>query len=753
MLNRNGVAPQPVEVDDFSGGMTDNFIAGPSNKFQRGDNFYLTKVGNKAKLATRPSLRPYTTSRIPTNSRINHQFDIEEKLFQISNKKIFQSTTSTFSEITGPSGNSAFSAGDDKSLYAVTVWNKHAIVTSDAFASPIKLFNNGTNWIVHNLGLPIVNDTPITFSTVSGSGASYGFAFHYYYQYSNQGVTFEEIGPVLLKSAALGPISGSNAVTISNIPTLTNTATTNYDTSVIKIKIYRTQNGGLTYFYLGQINNGTSSYVSTTDDLTLSNSTTLYTNGVDFPISYPPPPSKLCHTVNDILCLGYCQDETSGQYIPNRARFSNRFSLWSCPREFYENFDEEIVGISSFNIFPIYFCKNKIYRIEGYYLPDGSGGVTKKLISSTAGCLSHNSIIKTDLGLFWAGNDGFYHTDGYQVTRVSDDLSVTYLSMLSTTNQKKRVYGFNYPTMKAVGWAMQESSVNTDNDMIFLCHLQAGISNNMPFTTWSGGDLRSNFKPTSVFYVAGNLYQSDTNGYLLKYDSSTFSDIKIDSSQPVANWINKAIIYDYRSCAFNFGSDSFIKWVPSIVVAADNLSSISLQVYSNNDNSGNLRPLGEISYRGNVAWGDYSVAWGDETLKWNYFPIVTAKRRFPSNGLRCFYKQLIFTNSYTTIQQTAQLGTATFNGASNTSTLDNISNAWPTDCLDYFISTSFDNHVNQYKILSRTSSTLTVEDLGNSLPTGSYSWKIQGYQRDEILKIISYTINYAMVAQDAEPFR
>jgi hypothetical protein len=185
----------------------------------------------------------------------------------------------------------------------------------------------------------------------------------------------------------------------------------------------------------------------------------------------------------------------------------------------------------------------------------------------------------------------------------------------------------------------------------------------------------------------------------------------------------------------------------------ENAGSISLQPYSINDNSGDLRELKIIDQKGDVAWGDYTIEWGDPTVAWNYTPIISVKRMFPKNGLRCFYKQVIFKNAYAEYETSSFLGTATFNGTANTAILDVGANQWPSDIIDYFVSVANDNYVQQYKILTRTTTTLTLQDSDNVLPTGSFAWTIQGYRRDEIVRIISYTLDYALTSQSGEVFR
>lgn len=754
MLSNQGVQPQTVEVDSFDGGMVDNILGANKNAYQNADNFYLQKVGDKARLITRPAMRASSTARIGTNTRIRSLFDIETKLFQISNKKIYQSDATSFTEVAGPT-NSAFNLGDAASNYAVSVWQKHAIIANDAFSKIVRLYKNATVWTVNNLGLPAMTGTPTFVASTVGTTYTYGYAFHYFTQYNNQNVTFEEQGDIYFASATSNAVlGGANTITITAPAgwTITNGATDNYLLSSLKVKVWRTTNGGTTYYYHSTQNYNFATLVDSIADTTinLSSNDVLYTNGADdVPIHEQPPEAKLAHVVNDILCLAYVKE--GSEYIPNRMRFSNRFSPWSCPSEFYENFDEEIIAVNSFNIYPIVLCKNKVYRLEGFYLPDGSGGVTKNLISSTAGCVSNRSVIKTDIGLFWCGSDGFYFTDGYRVTRISNDLLTSYKTLTDTSVKKAAITAAYYPKLQAVLWAVQDNTNDNDNNKFYMTYLQAGVSENMPFSTWSGGDVRANFLPTAIHHTEGTLYMGDYNGYLFKFDHDLYSDSRIEVGVAVSSWINKTIVYDYRSVAFDFGQSSYKKWVPKMLVSFENTSSVSLQIYSNNDNGGNFKPLKAIDSRGYVAWGDYALVWGDSNFQWNYTAIITVKRSFPKGGLRLFYKQIRLTNSYAVIETSTGLEAATFNGAANTATLPTLQ--WPVDVLDYFISTSADNYSTQFKITNRTASVITATDVDNVIPTGSYAWKIQGYRRDEVVRVIAYALDYAPTAQSGEVHR
>jgi hypothetical protein len=275
----------------------------------------------------------------------------------------------------------------------------------------------------------------------------------------------------------------------------------------------------------------------------------------------------------------------------------------------------------------------------------------------------------------------------------------------------------------------------------------------MPFTTWSGGDLITNFIPTSLHHVKGTLYMGSYDGYFFYFDHDIFSDHRVQIGTAVSSWVNKAIIYDYKSPAFDFGSPSVKKWVTKFCTLLENTGSVSLQIYSINDNSNDKRALELIDQRGDILWGDYTTTWGDPNIAWNLSPIISAKRMFPKNGLRCFYKQVNLTNAFAVYETSLALGSATTNNGANTAVLDNISNSWPSDVIDYYLSTSNDNYQLQFRILNRTATTLTLEDVDNVLPTGSFSWKIQGYRRDEIVRIISYTLDYGFTAQSGQVFR
>lgn len=741
MLNQQGVQIQPLEIADFSGGMTDSFIAAQNNEFERGDNFYINEYG---KPVTRYGLvlDDPDHARVSTDKRINSLFDLEEQLFQISEKKLFYNAGG-FTEVKGPANYEAFNKGNEFSFYSVAQWNKQAFLANTAYSKITRLYKDGATWKLSNVGLPAPISTGVTSAPTAGA-QTYVFALVYKVEYLNQGVVFEEVSGVsdfIVVPASAAPI------TLNNLPQLTNGVGDHYDVANVKIDIYRSQGDGDVLFHNGTVTNGTTTFLSDMDDEELANRDPLYITG-DRPDHEEPPPAKYLHFLNDVLYLADVKED--GVSYPTRLRLSNRFQPWSCPGSFFEDFEEDIKGLSSIGGNLLVFCTSSTYLVNGFYLPDQSGGIQKRKISDTIGCVSARSIVQTNDGVFWAGNDGFYFTDGSRVMRVSEKINYTYRSITTNANQKQRIYGTLDPVGNRVLWAVQRSDVGTDNDTIFVCHLQFGIKPIMPFTTWSGGSLHpNNFAPTALHYFDGYTLQADTRGYLLKYDDQYLTDLKINILTTPDNWLESTIIYDYRSPAFNFGSSAARKWVPWIIMEADNYSSVSLVISSNNDNSGEFKELKEIKYKNNIEWGDYDILFGDESIRWQYFPLIKTKRRFPAGSLRCAYKQVRFTNAFSVIQDSVELGEATFDFATKTVTLNDPDNIWPTDVLDYYVVVNN----KRYRIVGRTDTTLTVEDLDFDLPTGSLPWTINGYRRREILKIISYVLDYSFTSQSQDAYR
>jgi len=249
-----------------------------------------------------------------------------------------------------------------------------------------------------------------------------------------------------------------------------------------------------------------------------------------------------------------------------------------------------------------------------------------------------------------------------------------------------------------------------------------------------------------------NLYRGDSRGYLFRHNRSFFSDPLVDTSQSdLSAWFTTPILYDYKSCFLDFGSKFVRKFVPRILISAANRTNLSLAIKSSNDNNRVIGDLKPISYKQNITWGASLPVWGDPTAGWNLQGIIEQWRRFPAGGLRCQYKQIQFFNDSVEIIGSDLFGSVTVNATAKTLTL-NSSSAFPLDLENYDAQVSSNLFGTNYKILSQSSNTLVVEDLGNTLTNGSFDFKVVGVPKDEILELNGYVINWAFLSRSHTPF-
>lgn len=587
----------------------------------------------------------------------------------------------------------------------------------------------------------------------SGAGTAgaknYVYILYYAHSYYVNDVLFKEVGPTVEISVGSVNEPSTNAITISNIPALLNGTANNWETGEIKVEIGRTSDGGDTFFFVGEVLASAGSFTDRTSDASLQLNVPIYIEGGVLD-NEPPPEAKYLSVVNDALILGNVKE---GSVLrPSRVRISKRFQLYACPGEFYVDFDDEITGVSLVNIYPIIFTQNKTYRLEGLFDATGAGGYQKREISSRVGCVANRSIVQVMEGIVFAGVDGFYFTDGFKVNKISKDINETYAAF----ENKEDICGAYDKKKNWVLWGVSESSALENNDVVYVGHGNYPKANgDIPFTTWSGGNMASNFSATCLAYINESIVRGDHRGYLFRHDDSLLDDPKVDTLSSPGDWYTSAIYYDFRSLGYDFGSADRRKWVPKIVVNANNEASLSLLIESNNDNSGVFRELKPILDRNNAEWGDPTATWSDSTRRWNYFPMISAWRRFPAVGLRCQYKQVRFSNNYTLIDDSTSVGGVSIDATTKVITLlSHPTFTWVQDPVDYYISFSSDDYAMEYLITEISGADITVSDAANNLTDQSdVEWKIYGYKKREVLSLANFVIHHDYLTSTQQAYR
>lgn len=739
---------RPLEVTDFSGGITDYYLDGEPNQAEILDNFFLRP--NRRPI-TRWGSQPAVTSQVPLGqfrvSYLHFLWDAvaaQEKLLTFAQKRVYENDGSTWTETLSPTSSSIFTDGDGDSLISASEWRGHLLLANSDFSDVQKAYYDDTSDLkVVSAGLP---EFPSGTSIVSppGSGSTYSYLFIFRNEYKVGEVTHLDRGPITSYPGIVtgGTITTGNGSVIT-LPT-TIAIPGNYDISTFQVEIYRTQDADADYFLVDTVPFGTPNYTDEVEDATLASSTPIYGT-----LSYlAPPKCKYVHVVNETGYYGHIK-ESNGEIDRYKVMQSIPGDADSVPAVFFEKVEQEITGLSSIFDRPIALCKNYIYRIDSVITSDGGGAMDPRRIDDRAGCVSNNSVVQTHLGLFWAGNVGFYWTDGFKVQKISDNLNETYQNLVANSEKAGRIYGSYDPSTERVFWSVCKEDGSNEVDTIFVLDLKFGIQSSSCFTTLSGGE---DFAPTATIVLDETIYRGDSRGYLFAHDRSLFSDPIVDTTESdLSNWITRPITFSYHSCFLDFGSKFMRKFVPRMLVSAANRTNLSLAISSSNDNNRVVGELKDITYKQNITWGDSLPVWGDPSAGWNLQGVIEQWRRFPAGGLRCQYKQVRFTNAEVTIIDSSLFGDVNVDASAKTITLNGTAQ-FPPGLEGYNAQISNDNYSTDYKVLSQSSNTLVLEDDASKLVTGSFSFQIVGVPKNEILELNGYVIHWSYLSKSHTPF-
>ncbi len=574
--------------------------------------------------------------------------------------------------------------------------------------------------------------------------------------------------------------------TVAAIPLLTNTSTTNYDTTIsvaplptvssstgyfenLTTEIYRTTDGGTTFYYLTSLTNSTTSYSDVTNetyprpgDDALATRKVIYTAG-GVVANDPPPLSKYIHQLGGFMYYGGITD--SGQFFPQRLRQSVQNSPDACPATFFDDLEDEMTGISSTRSNPIVLCKNSIYRISGAFTATGQGLIVHDRIANAQGCIATKSIVQTEIGVFYAGTDGFYYTDGYQIIKISLDLDKTYRDLTKSDSQKSRIYGAYDKLTRRIWWAMQSNQSAPDNDIFFIFYLDYGVK---PSGVFTKAFTNNSWQPSCATFFKNNLIIGDSRGYIFKSDKYTKTDPYVNTAIATTSWKTAYIPWKWRSCAVDCGTTFKRKWVTRIHATGQNIGNAAIQVNSingagtNPDGSSSSTALAPIQYVINPMWSDPSVIWANTTCAWKYDGSMDLWRRFPASTLRSDFKQIEYAPCNVVVYKYdnyPQFAFANVSSSGKTATIVTPSTytsvLWPLDVVDYYISFDTDSYVTKYLItaLDATHKIITFTDASSTSVTNTTAkWQINGIKKEQKVKITSIDVHYGYLGDENEAY-
>ena len=551
--------------------------------------------------------------------------------------------------------------------------------------------------------------------------ATYQYAFVYFYEYLVGTDTFQDFGPPLFRLADEVTAIGYKGFPLTSIPVLANGSTDNYDTDNIKIKIYRTIDAGDVFYLVDTIDNGTTSYTDRVSDEELITRETLYTSS-DLPDNDPPPLAKYLHIADNLGYYAHCT--VDGELKASRLYQSVPNDIDSVPSTFFTDLDQPLTGVASYKNRVLVFSQDAVYLANGSFDSFGRGSLEPEKIFKNDGCIAHNGIVEIPNGLVFPGKEGFYFTDGFTTFKISEGFNTTYATYVSTQARWERITGQFDATHQRVWWAMQGAD-GSDADSVLVLDTRWGITPYSSFSLFEGG---ASFAPTSLLWFEGEMLRADKRGYVFKHRDSDKSDPKVDTTEAAVDWTAQYIEYDFISIAESFDSASVRTLNPLMSFEAKNETNLSLTIKAITDDGKNTTSLKPVRIRTQTG-------------------ILKRSMGMPDGRLRCFFRQVEFTNAEVVITNSDTLTTATLNRVAKTLTLG--AGNWPTDPIDHVIAFADDEYVNEFTIDVRTSTVLTLLDPGDDLPAnGVYEWVMRGFPKDEVFHLVSHCL-YGMKESEA----
>lgn len=632
------------------------------------------------------------------------------------------------------------------------------------FSYPYKVGINGIEYLT--LGNPILSD-----SLQIATSYPVGYVIPDQINYTI-GVNQNTVNDVSGGANALYPILTTRVNTLSGLPVLTNNLNTNYDLSKIKLQIYRTLDGGNAYFKVGEVDNGTTTFVDNVNDTVaqpgeaaLEDNEPIYTSGGV--VGYDQPPQcKFMHILDGTAYYGAITD--TGQFFPNRIGHSVQGAPDASPATFYDDLDDDLTGISSTRNNVIALCKSSIYRMEGGFNELGQGQLTHEKISDEVGCLNSSSIVKTEIGVFFAGTGGFYYTDGYQIMKISLEIDLTYQKFTSDASQARSLYGTYDRDNRRIYWCVKNSPTSPDNQMAYIFYLNFGVKPSGVFTTISNGLI---FQPSSIVFHKGIGYFGDARGYLMKFDPDNKWDALVDTNFTPFNWRTIHIPFNYTSLAVDMGTIYNRKWLTKVHFIGQNHGNMSMQPYAlrdlNQTGQGAV-PLAPINYNENIWWGLPTCIWGDPAAIWKTDGKMDVWRRFPRNTLRSDFMQLqllpaevcVYASSVD-YPEFAFAETSSLGGGLSIAEIITPAGytdiVWPLDSIGYVLKLDYDNYETEYEIqgITDANKTLLLIDSANQIPTitaPGVKWEIWGVKKEQRATITSFVIHYGYLGDENQAY-
>lgn len=537
--------------------------------------------------------------------------------------------------------------------------------------------------------------------------------------------------------------AGKYYTSLANIQAYTNAANESYDTANMVKEIYRTIANGTSYFKLdvngsgGEIANATTTFQDYAVDTYLVDQLQLYTNG-GLPANSTPPIASCVHVCGSRTF--YVKGNKVFQSLPEDPD--------SVPVDYFVQFDEDIIGVSSCRSIVLAFSATKVYRLLGGFDSSGRGGFDYEIIFDRTGTISMNSLVKGDNGVFFAGKDGIYFTDGIQCVRLSD-LPDTFGEYTTTAAKKKLVAGAYDPRTKRLYYTLHDNGSGAP-DTIWVMHLNWGlIPDATPITTFVGGfDGYTGFNPTAITVFQDALHYGDADGYIFHEDSSSYMDWEKSAGALTAN--RRTLLWRWKSGYLDATTGDVRKYWERITAEFKQITNLSVQIISDCDYGRIMDNLPIIRSRKLLDWGDPKIDWTSSVYTAKDGSVIDEFRRFKANGsLRSNFRAIQMQNAYCVVVKSGDMGSLTITGG-NTATLTSLvaTRKWPAYSVGYAIKI---NGV-LYPVTARVSDSVVTVSGGpaNGVVT---DWELWGYPKNECVRFLQFFVDFDMLGQQQKDYQ
>lgn len=230
---------EKLELEDFSGGITDYYLSAPPNKMKECDNLLINQYQNQGKVFTRPGSELYDkTAARPVANRISTCFEYKGKLYVQSADRLYYYTSQivssgsfvvgqyyeitelgttnfqligaeknkigtifkatgvgagtgkarkgTWQEIPGQAGNNAFPLSAPEHQFTYDHWNNHTIMANSTLPGyPMKVYQVGDEIKLTQAGLPKLDSSLVSITGDGGTARTYLYKFVYRREYTS----------------------------------------------------------------------------------------------------------------------------------------------------------------------------------------------------------------------------------------------------------------------------------------------------------------------------------------------------------------------------------------------------------------------------------------------------------------------------------------------------------------------------------------------------------------------------------------